>query len=480
MRASRGLQGFAGRHPGLKPATYISLAAWHAQSDPRSYGDLQNWKDLAGKGNHVEQATADKQPGIGGSPGLAGACRTFNGIDECLVEKVLKSYSVSPVNVALSLYAGEAFLHIVGEDLSPYAADSKRKKVVAYDSGGNVVFHAYIGAAGGGESLGTEQITDGDMETDPTNNWSVAGGALAEETTTVHGGAKSLKLTASVANGRAFQLVSLTAGKCYKGIGYITNDAGDKSRVRFTEWGGLGTQYCAGIFTDNHGSWAEQILYFTAENSGVIVYGYVESSGDVGYLDDYSVKPLLDCAATGVHLFDARSGGNQSVIATGPGDRNDIATIEITSGDFCHTGAFTQSWWVYCADPTNFVIADKLDANNKGFRIGIDGADKAYCSIGDGTDIQTATWGSAISANTWYLITAGYDGANAFIAVDDGAVVEQAQDAPADTDKKLQIGTDGSNYAEGNIAAGVDFAAALSDAERQRMYLAEAQRFGKL
>jgi len=108
-------------------------------------------------------------------------------------------------------------------------------------------------------------------------------------------------------------------------------------------------------------------------------------------------------------------------------------------------------------------FVNKLDAtNNNGFRAGCDATDKPYCSIGDGTDTITATWGSAISANTWYQINAGYDGTNAFISVNDGVRVTQVQSAPADTHKIYRIGYNGTNYSNGKKASGIDLSRTLS------------------
>lgn len=54
------------------------------QSDPRSYGDLANWKDLSPYANHGVQNTAGKQPVIGGVAGLSGMARTFDGATDLM------------------------------------------------------------------------------------------------------------------------------------------------------------------------------------------------------------------------------------------------------------------------------------------------------------------------------------------------------------------------------------------------------------
>jgi len=57
------------------------LVLWLDQSDGRSYGDLGNWYDMSGNGNHAVQATGANQPAIAGALGLAGSCRSFDGSD---------------------------------------------------------------------------------------------------------------------------------------------------------------------------------------------------------------------------------------------------------------------------------------------------------------------------------------------------------------------------------------------------------------
>jgi hypothetical protein len=60
------------------------LVLWLDQSDPRSYGDAQNWYDLSGKSNHAVQATASKQPSITGGNFL-GKSRLFDGLNDKMI-----------------------------------------------------------------------------------------------------------------------------------------------------------------------------------------------------------------------------------------------------------------------------------------------------------------------------------------------------------------------------------------------------------
>lgn len=65
-----------GQRYGISPE---GLVLWLDQSDPRSYGDLANWYDLSGQGNHAVQAVGGSQPAITGADGLNGSCREFDG-----------------------------------------------------------------------------------------------------------------------------------------------------------------------------------------------------------------------------------------------------------------------------------------------------------------------------------------------------------------------------------------------------------------
>ena len=65
-----------GQRYGVDPS---GLVLWLDQSDPRSYGDLSNWYDLSGNGNHGTQAVGGSQPAITGADGLNGSARQFDG-----------------------------------------------------------------------------------------------------------------------------------------------------------------------------------------------------------------------------------------------------------------------------------------------------------------------------------------------------------------------------------------------------------------
>ena len=62
------------------------LVLWLDQSDARSYGDVANWYDLSGQGNHAVQAVGGSQAPITGAVGLAGSCRTFDGVADFVEE----------------------------------------------------------------------------------------------------------------------------------------------------------------------------------------------------------------------------------------------------------------------------------------------------------------------------------------------------------------------------------------------------------
>ena len=65
-----------GQRYGIDPT---GLVLWLDQSDPRSYGDVGNWYDLSGNGNHGSQAVGGSQPAIVGVDGLAGSARQYDG-----------------------------------------------------------------------------------------------------------------------------------------------------------------------------------------------------------------------------------------------------------------------------------------------------------------------------------------------------------------------------------------------------------------
>lgn len=142
----------------------------------------------------------------------------------------------------------------------------------------------------------SELITDGDMEADPTNNWLAGVATLAEEAVIVHGGAKSLKVTATGGAAHARQSISgLTATKLYYLSAWVTNDVGDDVSARLYDISNSAVLYWPAN-VDRSAGWHHEQVIFAAPTgcTGVIAYIYAQTDTHVVYGDDFS---LLECHA---------------------------------------------------------------------------------------------------------------------------------------------------------------------------------------
>lgn len=438
-----------------------SLVLWLDQTAIKAGIAVATWSDLSAKGNDFKQSTAGSQPPLA-EKWQKDASRNLDGSADYMHQKVYDDEtgaSFWPTYPGMIAVDGSAAIRFEGVDISPFAGvagSSTPYFIDIIDSSGTAHCFGYLAEADGSLALGTDVANGWDF----TDGWTTAGGGTTADdkdsfTTYANGGlykdiltvGKHYKLTVNLSSTTTVNLSIIDPGVAITAIGT-----------------GSGTYYFTAVTDYTH-------FYFNNIAAGTT---------DV---TTFTCEEVTALGADGCHIVSTKGGSTQNwAYKDASFDFNDSSgyTFEVIKTDFQITGNFFASFWVYCDDPTNFPILDKLDAtNNKGFRIGVDGNDKPFCSIGDGTDTQTATWASAISASTWYKISAGYDGTNAFINVDVGTRVTQAQSAPADTEQKAQIGTDGTNYADGKIAAGIVIGRAVSTTEDDRIFQGDRKRFGK-
>ena len=231
-----------------------------------------------------------------------------------------------------SMVAGTAFFQAVGVDLSPYVGDL----LILTDSTGKQAY-GYIKAAGGGETLGAEKCTNGDMESggtggdfnggaeiddgtsDTFTNWTNESvndglGNKSEATATVHGGSVAVKQTRTTAVARPLKLMTgLTTGGVYKLNAWVRGN------------GTVGPYYYI-YDADNN-----VYMVVSAELNKTVTYGEVSkyitlpsgctrirfafapsAVGGVTYGDDYSFKQVTDCATTGVRIVSTPNGSTQN------------------------------------------------------------------------------------------------------------------------------------------------------------------------
>lgn len=467
-----------------------NLVLWLDQAAITAGISLASWNDLSWLGNDMKQATASYQPSLS-KTFQKDASRDFDGSDNFMAQEEQDDESGAtfwPTNAGAIFLATKAAFRVAGVDLSPFASAANDYMLVIHDSADKTAW-GYIDLADSAYAVNNDYTSDfsnpdvgGDEDLD---GWTVTEGTIDGNIDGIGGQDNNLRFTCSANNAThiANKLSIMTAGKSY--------------RVRFDYYIPDGQSHIDGIRPHDDsrwltvtqtvtGSWTTVDLYIKAGATRLRIYAYdgsattfQDAGDDVFYICNVIVDEVTHVGADGVLIMSTKGGATQSWALQEAGiDLNDIDSFEVLKTDFQHTSTFFESWWVYCVDPTNFVIADKLDTTrNEGYRIGVDAADKPYCSIGDGTDTVTATWGSAISVNTWYKISAGYDGTNAFVSVNNGTRVTAAQSVPADTYTTFKVGSDGTNYADGNIAIGIDLERAVSTGEDQRFLNADRARF---
>ena len=139
-----------GQRYGLDPT---GLVLWLDQSDPRSYGDVGNWYDLSGQGNHAVQAVGGSQPVITGATSLAGSCRSFDGAADHIETVASTDFDIhgqAPLTIAAWINLDA--LPGVGEFCIPitFTEDPNNgvfDKQIRIDENGEAACYAWDGAA---------------------------------------------------------------------------------------------------------------------------------------------------------------------------------------------------------------------------------------------------------------------------------------------------------------------------------------------
>ena len=226
-----------------------------------------------------------------------------------------------------SMVAGTAFFQAVGVDLSPYVGDL----LILTDSTGKQAY-GYISAAGGGETLSAEVLTNAGLETyagiqdngvsDTFTDWNVGStndgvGNTVEATATVHGGANAAKITRTTTASYPilFSAKTVIAQALYL-YSFWTRGDGTYSG-QYQLYDGSNSQYIQSLLATGITGTTYTLFtrYFTTPVGCVSlnVYGnYNSNTVSVVYFDDFSLKRVTDCAATGVHIVSTPNGSVQS------------------------------------------------------------------------------------------------------------------------------------------------------------------------
>jgi len=407
-------------------------------------------------------------------PPQLGRSHYFDGINDVDSQHAYDDETGSswgPTVHGLSLANGSAFARVEGVDLSTFAgtegSDTPYMLVLTDDAGGKVAW-GYIAEADAAEGLGGELLTDGGLESwvDANNltSWteSEAGtSTVNREGTEQHGGTYACRLDVDAGGSSVgiYQSRAFTDGKLHKVTLWAKISvaaSGDGFYLRSKIGSALGSLNSTNTSTDLTTSYAQYTFYFTAEgvDNGLQIFrgGATVASKSI-FIDDFSVQEVTHVGTDGVHIVSTKDGSTRNWADIESGlDYNDSAyTFSIFSSLFQLTGSFTIGSWLNATDATDFIILDKL-SGNYGYLLNLDGSDFVNCTVGDGTDTQSATGAVAITENQWHRVIATYDGTNIRIYLDGVLIDTQAQSVPGDVSKALSIGSDGTDFAEGNQA----------------------------
>ena len=147
-------------------------------------------------------------------------------------------------------------------------------------------------------------LTDGNMETDPTSTWSAHNATLAEETTIVRNGSKSLKIADIGAASCGYQIFTTEIGVQYRVTGYIYIPAGlDLNYAQIYVGSGL-VSWKEGFTTTIEDSWVKASFDFIATTTTTYIhlncYGKVEDGSDYVFFDDVSIDRLTAVTKSGM------------------------------------------------------------------------------------------------------------------------------------------------------------------------------------
>ncbi|MFC1608770.1 right-handed parallel beta-helix repeat-containing protein, partial [Patescibacteria group bacterium] len=168
-------------------------------------------------------------------------------------------------------------------------------------------------------NYGSEFVSNGGFESwtgGLPDDWTDPGASITveDETSEVHSDSHAAKLTANTDSAILRQTASgFEPMTYYLAESWYKTTAG--SRVRLYVNGSGATDF---TFYTEYGDWTKEMVLFRTghEASTVQIWAWMESSGDVAYVDDVSIKKASGCNSEVVRLFLDREGQGQAVDAS--------------------------------------------------------------------------------------------------------------------------------------------------------------------
>ena len=150
--------------------------------------------------------------------------------------------------------------------------------------------------------FGPELTVDGNMENDPTTNWSGTGANVAEELLSIHAGCIALEVTATAAPGSARQTVTVEAGHKYRiGVWGLCPVGTEQWRVAIYAT----TVRWTSAWHNNNAAWEEEVKFYRIPDgiTSIELRLEVDQINDVVFFDDVSVKREYPVPMTEIDLL---------------------------------------------------------------------------------------------------------------------------------------------------------------------------------
>jgi len=218
------------------------------------------------------------------------------------LQPLQRSGSVAGANMRLSAIDGAAFIDFgLAGVLTPYAGHFN--KIIVIDSAGKKLV-GYIKAVGTGETLGSNVLTNGDMES--FTGWTQTRGALSAEITDKIEGTQSGKFTQDTvaSNCYFYRTPSFSLLGLYKLEGSIKNITTD---TMIASVGPIGN-YKSLLPLTAAKVWTAFSGYYTPSVSSIFVVVQYGANGSYALTDNCSAKQILTPAATGVTITSTSNG----------------------------------------------------------------------------------------------------------------------------------------------------------------------------
>ena len=223
-----------------------------------------------------------------------------------------------PDQYGLSLIDGTAFVFFAGVDLSSYVGvegTSTPWKMNIRDKEGDLIT-GFVGAAGAGETLDSELVTNGTFNTD-TTGWTNRATLLYDTFEVAAGKLHLVSDGSTAAYCYGGDNVAFVAGALYKvsaDLAFTTGDIRLQVRQAITS----GTTYF-GVKHITLSTDGTHIHYYTAtvtESVSAQINHTLATACELT-VDNYSIKQVIDCPTTGVHIVSAKNGATRNWASIG-------------------------------------------------------------------------------------------------------------------------------------------------------------------